>query len=143
MKWEKSLLAFEEDIKKRSLKQWLRAYTTFAKPRHKYQGILEIIDSKLTFIEKVKNNIIPFYLEIDLTMIQTFHFGFDKVFNRLKDKQIGLFGFKPLKISYINQDEKEISFYLFAHFYNAWKIVRASKNKEVFDLLQSFLFIPI
>ena len=139
MKWEKSLLAFEEDIKKRSLKQWLRAYTTFAKPRHKYLGTLEITDSKLTFTEKVKKNITPFYLEIDLTSIQIIHFGFDNVFKRLKDKQIGLFRFKPLKISYINQNEEEISLYLFAHFYNAWKIVRASKNKELFDLLQSFI----
>ncbi|MHA2248799.1 MAG: hypothetical protein ACXAD7_00490 [Candidatus Kariarchaeaceae archaeon] len=133
MKWDNTLLAYESDIKQRSLKQWLRAYTTFVKPRHKYTGILELINEKLRFAEQNDQ----FSIEIETSKIKDMNFGFDKTFRRLKDKQIGLFGFKPLKIIFEDKTKEDVTIYLFAQFNNSWKIVRTSKNRELYAALQA------
>jgi len=38
MKWENTLMAYEEDIKSRSFWDWIKAHTSFMKPLHRYKG---------------------------------------------------------------------------------------------------------
>ena len=38
MKWENTLMAYEEDIKNRSFWDWIKAHTSFMKPLHRYKG---------------------------------------------------------------------------------------------------------
>ena len=37
MKWENTLMAYEEDIKSRSFWDWIKAHTSFMKPLHRYK----------------------------------------------------------------------------------------------------------
>lgn len=48
-KWENTLLAFDEDIKKRTLLDWIKAHTSGFKPLHRYREILELNDNELRF----------------------------------------------------------------------------------------------
>jgi len=40
MKWQNTLMIYEEDIKNRSLVDWLKAHTLGFKFLHRYEGIL-------------------------------------------------------------------------------------------------------
>jgi hypothetical protein len=49
MKWENSLMAYEEDIKNRTLLDWLKAHTFGFKPLHRYEGIFELNGGRIVF----------------------------------------------------------------------------------------------
>ena len=49
MKWENTLMAYEEDIKNRSFWDWIKAHTSFIKFLHKYDGVLELTEQKMKF----------------------------------------------------------------------------------------------
>lgn len=49
MKWENTLMAYEEDIKSRSFCDWIKAHTSFMKPLHRYDGVLELTEQKMKF----------------------------------------------------------------------------------------------
>ncbi len=54
MKWENTLMAYEEDIKSRGFWDWVKAHTStsFMKPLHRYEGFLELNEGKITFTGK-------------------------------------------------------------------------------------------
>ncbi len=47
MKWENTLMAYEEDIKSRGFWDCVKAYTSFMKPLHRYEGFLELSKGKI------------------------------------------------------------------------------------------------
>ena len=49
MRWGNSLMAYEEDIKNRSLLDWLKAHTSGFKPLHRYEGVFELCENKIVF----------------------------------------------------------------------------------------------
>jgi len=133
MKWENSLMAFEEDIKHRSWLDWLKAHTSGFKPLHRYEGILELSDEELIFKGKdVKENK-KFQLKILLKNITDVHYGFDEVFKGREERAWPWN--KPLRIKY-QSENNERTIYLFAHFHHKKGTIRTSDNKELYEKLK-------
>lgn len=42
MKLENTLMAYKENIESRGFWDWIKAHTSFMKPLHRYQGVLEL-----------------------------------------------------------------------------------------------------
>ncbi|KXB07280.1 hypothetical protein AKJ51_01595 [candidate division MSBL1 archaeon SCGC-AAA382A20] len=114
MKWENTLFAFEKDIESRGFWDWMRAHTSWMKPLHRYEGLLEITEDKLLLVGEDKEEG-EIELEIPVDRIDDVQFGFDETFSRGEDRQLGLFGFAPLRIRY-ESEEGEKKLYLFADF---------------------------
>ncbi|KXA92107.1 hypothetical protein AKJ64_04015 [candidate division MSBL1 archaeon SCGC-AAA259E17] len=126
MEWENTLFAFEKDIEGRGFWDWMRAHISWMKPLHRYEGLLEITEDKLLLVGEDRPG--PFFglrslyhtkgkieLEIPVDRIDDVQFGFDETFRRREDRQLGLFGFTPLRIKY-ESGEGERALYLFADF---------------------------
>lgn len=136
MKWENSLMAYEEDVKRRSWTDWLKAHTSGFKPLHRYEGVLELSDEELIFEGRDIREKVEFRLEIPLRKIREVHYGFDEVF-RGREERAWPWN-KPLRIKYQSEDgEKTI--YLFARFHRKGGIIRASDNKEVYEKLRKLI----
>lgn len=135
MKWENTLMAYEEDIKNRSFWEWMKAHTSFAKPLHRYEGVLELNNDELIFTGRdVKENK-EFLIKIPLKDITDVYYGFDKVF-RGRDERAWPWN-KPLRIRY-RYENGERTIYLFAH-YHIKKGIRSSDNKEVYEKLKEII----
>lgn len=132
MKYKKTLFAFEEDIKTRGFRDWLEAHTSWMKPLHRYNGELVVTDEKLIFSGKDKRKKEDIDFEIQISDIKNIHLGFDDTFKRREDRQIGLFGFVPLRIDYMDESEDK-KLYVFAHFHHPYGLRRHSKNKKVYE----------
>ena len=52
LKWENTLMAYEEDIKSRGFRDWIKAHTSFMRPLHRYKGVLELDEQKMIFTGK-------------------------------------------------------------------------------------------
>lgn len=139
MKWEDTLAAFEGDIDSRGFWDWLRAHTSWMKPLYRYEGTLELNEDKLSFFgeDAEEDGIID--LEIPHENIENAHLGFDESFQRREDRQIGLFGFAPLRIDYISEGERK-KLYLFADFGRF--PIRNCENEEVYKKLNEMTDIP-
>ena len=137
MKWENSLMAYEEDVKNRTWIDWVKAHTTGFKPLHRYEGTLEINNSHIIFRGRDVKEDKEFHLEIPIEDIKDVYYGFDEVF-RMREERAAPWN-KPLRIKYKSgNDEKTI--YLFAHFHHK-KGIRASDNKEVYERLKSVISV--
>lgn len=131
---EPALLAYKEDIKKRSLLDWLKAHTSFVKPLHRYEGNIELNDNKLIFKghDKIDNK--KFNLEIFKNEIVDLKLGFDETFTLNEDRSKGI-TFKPLKIVF-NKDGKEYTVYLIINFK---RLTRTTNNKLWYESINSWL----
>lgn len=128
---ENTLLAFEEDVKNRSLTDWVKAHTSGFKPIHRYEGILEIRENKLIFNGRDVKDEEEFKLEITIQDVTDVYYGFDEVFKGREERAWPWD--KPLRIKFkMNEDEKTI--YLFANFHHKYGI-RTSDNEEVYKML--------
>jgi len=132
MKWENSLMAFEEDIKSRSWLDWIKAHTSGFKPLHRYEGVLELNEEELIFDGRdVKENE-RIKLKVPLRNITDVHYGFDEVFKGREERAWPWN--KPLRIKY-QSEEGERTIYLFAHFHHKSGI-RTSDNEELYEKLK-------
>lgn len=136
MKWENSMMAYEEDIEERGFLDWLKAHTSFMKPLHRYAGTLELTDEKLKFTGKDDKEGGDFSLEVDTGNIISSHYGFDDVFSWWEDRAFPWN--KPLRVRYRSNDEEE-TIYLFANFHHKYYGLRTSDNKEVDEEIKSLL----
>jgi len=135
VKWENSLMAYEEDIKSRSWMDWIKAHTSGFKPLHRYEGVLELSRDELIFNGRdVKENR-EFQLKIPLKSIRDVHYGFDEVFKGREERAWPWN--KPLRIKY-QSEGGEKTVYLFAHFHHK-KGIRTSDNKEVYEKLKEVI----
>lgn len=73
MKWENTLMAYEKDIKSRGFWDWVKAHTSFMKPLHRYEGVLELDEQKMTFTGKDVKVDKDFNLEIATGDITDIH----------------------------------------------------------------------
>ena len=140
MLWENTLLAYADDIRARTWVDWLKAHTSFMKPLHRYRGSLELRDPALRFHGEDLKEGRHFQLVVPLSAIRGLHLGFDDVFRRTEDRQLGLFGFQPLRITHEDANELR-TLYIFAHFHHRLG-VRASDNRELYRELVSRLRQP-
>lgn len=138
MKWENTLMAYEEDIKGRSPGDWIKAHTSFMKALRRYEGSLELSEGKIFFKGRDAKEDKDFNVEILTKDITDIYLGFDKVFRRREDRQTGIRGFVPLRITYKSQEGERVM-YLFANFHHSKYGWRASDNKEVYEKLKSSL----
>lgn len=132
--YSNTLVAYAEDIKSRTFMDWLRAHTSFMKPLYRYQGMLTLDTDMLIFHGKERNSDNPYRIEIPLQQVQDVHFGFDNVYRRREDRQLGMFNFKPLRITF-KIDGGERRLYLFAHFRNSI-VGRLADNEEIYRKLK-------
>ena len=135
MKWENTLMAYEEDIKSRSFWDWIKAHTSFMKPLHRYDGVLELTEQKMKFTGRDMKEKKDFNLEVEFGNITDIHFGFDDVFTGWEDRAAPWN--KPSRVRYKSK-EGEKTVYLFANFHHKYGM-RNSDNKEVFEKLKSLL----
>ncbi|KXA93995.1 hypothetical protein AKJ66_00070 [candidate division MSBL1 archaeon SCGC-AAA259E22] len=136
MKWDDTLAAFEKDVESRDFWDWMRAHTSWMKPLHRYEGTLELKGDKLIFFGEDAKEDGRIDLEIPLENIENVHLGFDETFRRREDRQIGLFGFAPLRIDYLTEGEEK-KLYLFADFGRF--PIRNAENGEVQKKLTELL----
>jgi len=140
MKWENTLMAYEEDIKNRSLLDWMKAHTSGFKPLHRYEGGFELNKEKVIFDGKDVKEGKDFNLEILIKDITDVYLGWDKVFTGFPMSKAGDRTYpwnKPLRLRY-KSDQGERTIYLFVMFHHKWGI-RASDNKEVYEKLKEIL----
>ena len=137
MKWENSLMAYEEDIKNGKFTDWLKALTSGFKPLHRYEGIFELNEGAIIFegrnVKEDKN----FRLEIPIEKVTDVYLGWDDVFTGFPGNRAGDRAYpwnKPLRIRY-ESEQGERTIYLFVHFHRKWGI-RASDNKDVYEKLK-------
>jgi len=135
MKWENTLMAYEEDIKSRSLWDWIKAHTSFMKPLHRYDGVLELTEQKMEFTGKDVKEKKDLNLEVEIGNIIDVHFEFDKVFTGWEDRAAPWN--KPLRVRY-KPKEGERTIYLFVKFHHKYGM-RTSDNKEDLEKLKSLL----
>lgn len=72
-------------------------------------------------------------LEVFLDRVNGVQLGFDETFSRREDRQLGLFGFAPIRVKY-GSEKKEKTLYLFAGFGRL--PIRNCDNEEVMDELE-------
>ena len=134
MTLENTLLAFEQDIRDRGFWDWIKAHTSFMKPLHRYSGMLSFESQVLVFHGQDKKGNGKLNLQIPLNSVTDIHFDFDDVFRRSEDRQLGLAGFKPLRITY-QENNKKRTVYLFASFHRSMLTWRLSRNPELYEHL--------
>jgi len=105
MKWENTLMAYEEDIKSRGFWDWVKAHTSFMKPLHRHEGFLELNEGKITFTGKDVKEDKDFNLEIVTGDITQSDLPKRMVSGLVKASKI-LKGIDSVKILYF--DEKDV-----------------------------------
>ena len=109
--------------------QWLKGHTSFMKPVHRYEGTLWWEQQSLLFSgwDKKQRQRIDFRISRDT--ITDVAIGFDQHFGRMLDRQLGLFGFKPLIVRYRSRG-KVTGAYLFARFSHGRIGIRRAKDNQ-------------
>ena len=129
-----TLMAFEEDIRNRGFIDWLVAHTGFAKPLHRYEGKLSLMNDRLVFYGNDKKKKQRYHLQIKKKDVTDIFHGFDNVFKRREDRNFGL-SFKPLKINFM-KNGSPTAIYLIIEFRRA---LRTSNNKQCFTELNQWI----
>jgi hypothetical protein len=133
MKFETTTLwAFEEDILKRSWLEWLEAHTSFLKPLHRYEGQLTILPDKLNLKGIDKRTEEEISLDIYRYQIGQLYLGFDKSYNALESRGLGL-TWLPLRMTF-TQNRVEKKLYLITNYKFGW-----SDTKDYFEYLKEWL----
>ena len=127
--FKNSLLAFSEDIKNRSVWDWIKAHTSFMRPLHRYRGTVKLTDKDLKFKGRDIKDKSSFQLKIPITDIKDVNLGFDKVFSGWEERAAPWN--KPLRIKY-NKGGEERTIYIFARFHRKFGL-RSSDNKKLLN----------
>ena len=131
---EEALLAFEEDIRQRTVCDWIRAHTSLGRPVYRYDGAISIEGNDLVFSGLEKNNGRKFSLRIGRDDLEEVRLGFDDVYKRGLDRSMGL-AFRPLRISFREKGDIR-TFYVITSFE---RIRRSSKNLEWYNRLKRWM----
>ena len=128
---ENTLLAFDEDIRSRSLVDWIKAHASGFKPLHRYEGSLKLDEEKLVFEGRDVKESSGFKLEIAVHEITDVYYGFDEVFKGREERAWPWN--KPLRIRF-KENDVEKTIYLFVNFHYKHG-VRVSDNEELYRKL--------
>ena len=124
---EDVLFGYEEELKKKTITDWLKGHTSFMKPLHRHEGKIRLTESELIIESK------DIYERINKDVVTDINLGFDDVYRRRDDRSIGL-TFQPLRVRY-EKGQKEVTLYLIIGFS---RLSRTSNNKEWYDKLQEW-----
>jgi len=123
-------MAFEKDIKSRTLGEWARAHTSLAKPLHRYEGEIILEEDRIVFRGINKQSRKEFEKTITKNTVTDIQMGFDKIFKRREDRSLGL-AFQPLRISFKENGSIRMM-YLIISFR---PFCRSSNNEEWYNTL--------
>jgi hypothetical protein len=140
MKWENSLMAYEDDIRDRSFWDWMKAHTSGFEPLHRYEGVLGLNEERIIFDGRDVKEAKDFDVEIPLKDVTDVYFGWDDVFTGFPLTKAGERAYpwnKPLRLRY-RDGQEERTLYVFAHFHHA-RAIRASDNEEAYEKLKAFV----
>ena len=132
-KKESALLAYNEDIEKAGVRDWVTSHTSFMKPLHRYRGYLVMQEGSISFSGEEKDTITPHLLTIPIGNITDVHHGFDDTYRRSDDRAIGFL--RPLRITFRENGSHKI-IYLWVGFR---RLLRTSKNHQWFEMLTSMM----
>jgi hypothetical protein len=135
MRYERTLLSFEEDIRRRTFGDWLKAHVSFMKPLHRYTGSLWIEGGKLLFEGRDTRVGGRFGLAVPLADIREVRLGFDDLFRRWEDNDLGIFGLAPVRIIFRTETIQRTA-YLYAGFRQGI-ITRRSENRRLLEELRA------
>jgi len=131
---DKALMAFEIDIKQRTLGDWVRAHTSLAKPLHRYDGEIVLKDDRIIFEGRDGRTGEDFRKEMNKRDVTGVELGFDHVFRRREDRSLGL-AFKPLRVHFLENGSRR-TMYLIISF---GALRRTSRNPEWFEFLKGWI----
>lgn len=125
-------MAYEEDIENRGFLDWLKAHTSFMKPLHRYEGVLELDGERMRFEGRDVKEGGDFKLEAETGNITDVSLGFDDTFRRWEARVPWN---DPLRIKY-ESEEGEKTVYLYVRFHTQYGF-RTSDNEEVVEKLKT------
>lgn len=128
-----AFLAFEEDIKGRGFRDWLKAHTSFMGPLRRYDGEINLTDAEIPFRGDDIKEEGQLELNIPRDKITAVYLGFDQVFKGREERAWPWN--KPLRIRF-EIDEGERTIYLYVEPWKGGKGLSTPKNKEWFELLK-------
>ncbi|MGA1872382.1 MAG: hypothetical protein ACMUHY_01800 [Thermoplasmatota archaeon] len=134
IKEERTLMAYGDDIRTRSWKDWIRAHTSLAKPVHRYEGEIRLYPDRIEFrgIDSRKDR--EYFKVVKKEDVTGIHHGFDRTFGKREDRSLGL-GFKPLRITFFD-DGTERTMYLITSFD---RLRRSSNNPAWYRSLTEWI----
>ena len=134
LRYEGTLLAFEEDVRSKSLVEWIVAHATGSKPLHRFEGVLEVSGQKreLVFTGRDNRRKVDVTLRIPFENILEVRLGFDEIF-RMRDERSPWN--KPLVVKF-REGGKERMVYIFASFK---RCLRTSQNGRLYVHLKGLL----
>jgi hypothetical protein len=93
-----ALIAFNEDVRKRGWKDWLRSHTSFLEPLHRYVGVLSLEYSRLEFRGVDSKTGEPFMTTVSKHDIEQLYYGFDDCYSRFETRSLGI-GWMPIRLT--------------------------------------------
>ena len=113
---------------------WIKAHTSFAKPLHRFDGELELLEYSLLFEGRDTKGNGNHSIEIQKSEVVDVFLGFDEVFRKREDRSFGI-SFQPLRITFVKDDVKRIM-YLIIDFKRA---SRRTNNKEWYNAIKKWV----
>jgi hypothetical protein len=129
-----ALMAFEDDIRKRGVVDWLIAHTSFAKPLHRYEGVITLLNDRILFEGKDMKAKQRYAIAIRREEVEEIAYGFDDIFRRGEDRALGI-SFQPLRIR-IRRNGTISTAYLIMEYR---RVLRTSNNGEWFRELKKWM----
>ncbi len=127
-----SFLASANDIKNRTLKDWLSAHYSFGSPLHRYDGELSLSKDQVSYSGiDTKNNNSDFSFVIYKYQIEQIYLGFDDVFKIMESRSLGIH-WKPIRLKIIQNNIEEY-YYLITYSQDGYN------TDEWFTLLKTWL----
>ena len=135
MRYEGTLIAFEEDIQNKSIFEWIVAHTSGSRPLYRFEGILEVSEERkeIVFTGKDSKSDETIMLQISFDKVVGIYLGFDDVF-RMRDERSPWN--KPLVVKF-NENGTVKTIYIFASFK---RCLRTTQNKQLYRYLKRLLF---
>jgi hypothetical protein len=124
--------AFEQDIKSRTLLDWIIAHTSFMKPLHRFEGQMTVHADRLQFHGKDRRRNEEVDFQLFKHQIDQFYLGFDETFSAFETRGLGL-GWQPLRINF-SQQGQENKLYLIVNYQFGF-----SDNSGFFEYLKEWV----
>jgi hypothetical protein len=109
-----AFLSFLDDVRNRSLSDWLEAHTSLMQPLHRYKGHLSLDREKLSFFGNEKKTGNELRINIYRYEILQLYLGFDDAFTIMESRNLGLL-WKPFRIIF-TKESQEYQIYLIINY---------------------------
>jgi hypothetical protein len=118
-----------EEIMNHTWSEWIAAHTSFVAPLHHHTGSIHITEQGSIVLQGTSETS---HVVIKKSELISVHLGFDEVFKRRYDRDLGL-TFTPLSITCMQENQLK-TFYLAIELDH---LFRTTNNQEWFDAIQA------